>query len=242
LQLKLKTLFLAELRRAFLADDVIGIKFSDIYLLGDGSRKYPKRQQNSFWCIIVLMIAKLQGSIIHKDEKSVVVDVGGVGYKVFTTPINLLALQDGDRVNFWTHLSVKETALEIYGFKEKEDLNIFELLISVTGIGPRSALGILNISSANSLKRGIMEGDVTYLTKVSGIGKKTAEKIVLELRDKLGAKGEYGGGTKEDVEVVEALQVLGYSREEARDALRKISADAHGTTGKIKESLKILGG
>jgi len=187
------------------------------------------------------MIAKLQGSIIHKDEKSVIVDVSGVGYRVFITSVNLLGLKEGGRADFWTHLSVKETALEIYGFKEKEELNFFELLISVTGIGPKSALGILNISTISSLKKGIMEGDITYLTKVSGIGKKTAEKIVLELRDKLGEKGERESRTKEDVEVIDALQTLGYSREEAREALRKIPDEAQGTGGKIKEALKMLG-
>lgn len=187
------------------------------------------------------MISKLRGSIIHKNEKSVILDVAGVGYKVFTTSLNSRALKDGERADFWTHLSVRENALEIYGFKEKEELDFFELLISVTGIGPKSALGILNISTINSLRKGILEGDITYLTKVSGIGKKTAEKIVLELRDKLEAKGVYDGiGTKEDIEVIEALQALGYSREEARESLKKIPSELSGTSEKVKRALKNL--
>lgn len=187
------------------------------------------------------MIGKLKGQVIHKDEKSLVIDVSGVGYKVFTTLFNLQSLGKLDEVKLWTHLSVKETSLDLYGFKEKEELDIFELLISVTGIGPKSALGILNISSSDSLKKGIVDGDITYLTKVSGIGKKTAEKIVLELKDKFGVMGESDSSNKEDVDVMEALRSLGYSKEEAREVMKKIPLDLEGTNAKIKEALKILG-
>lgn len=186
------------------------------------------------------MIAKLKGTVTLKDEKSAVLDVAGVGYRVFMTKQALLSLKTETTADLWTHLSVKETALEIYGFREKSDLDFFELLISISGIGPRSALGILNISTAESLRRGILEGDIAYLTKVSGIGKKTAEKIVVELRDKLGVQGENETSVKEDVEVIEALKALGYSTEEARGGLRKISSETQGVAEKIKAVLKIL--
>lgn len=186
------------------------------------------------------MIAKLKGPIIFKDEKSVIIDANGIGYRVFTPTHCLLKFKSGETAEIWTHLSVKETSLEIFGFLSQSELNFFELLISISGIGPRSALGILNLAEIESLKKGILEGDITYLTKVSGIGKKTAEKIVIELKDKLGAKSSQIGSTKEDVEVVEALKALGYSQEEARGALKSISAETQGTSAKIKEALRIL--
>ncbi len=186
------------------------------------------------------MIAKLKGPVIFKDEKSVIIDANGVGYRIFTPAHCLLTFKIDETAEIWTHLSVKETSLEIFGFLSQSELNFFELLISISGIGPRSALGILNLAEIESLKKGISEGDITYLTKVSGIGKKTAEKIVVELKDKLGSKGSQASSTKEDVEVVEALKALGYSQEEARSALKSVSTETQGTSAKIKEALRIL--
>ncbi|HEY4514607.1 MAG TPA: Holliday junction branch migration protein RuvA, partial [Candidatus Paceibacterota bacterium] len=134
------------------------------------------------------MIAQLKGIIVHKEIGYVILMVVGVGYKVHTGIADVGAL--GENVQLWTHLSVREDALDLYGFANRETLEFFEQLIKVSGIGPRSAIGILSISSINSLKNAIINNDLAYLTKISGIGRKTAEKIVLELRDKLGSPTE----------------------------------------------------
>jgi Holliday junction DNA helicase RuvA len=121
-----------------------------------------------------------------------------------------------------------------------KELEFFEMLIGVSGIGPKSALAILGIASIETLRKAIGTGDTTYLTKISGIGKKTAERIVIDLRDKF--KGEEKGGSlREELDALEALKSLGYSQNEAREALKEVPSDFD-TNGKIKEALKILGG
>jgi Holliday junction DNA helicase RuvA len=118
------------------------------------------------------------------------------------------------------------------------ELGFFELLITVSGIGPKSAMSILSVASISHLKNAIISGDTTHLVKVSGVGKKNAEKIVLELKDKLSSSGEdfYSSG---DVDVIEALKSLGYGERESRDALKKITG-THTTSEKIKKVLKLL--
>ncbi|MEI6659803.1 MAG: Holliday junction branch migration protein RuvA [bacterium] len=191
------------------------------------------------------MIAHIKGSTLYIDDKFTIIDVGGVGYKVFTTPENISTLKEGSPASFWTYTVVRETALDLYGFASTEELSFFEMLLDVSGIGPKSALGILSIASVDTLKRAIATGDVGYLNKVSGIGRKTAEKIVLELRDKLKAHNEENGGPstlRGESDAVEALKSLGYSQGEARDALRLVPASIEATNARIKEALKILGG
>jgi Holliday junction DNA helicase RuvA len=135
---------------------------------------------------------------------------------------------------------VREDALDLYGFLNREELEFFEMLINVSGIGPRSALAILGIASIETLRKAIGTGDTSYLTKISGIGRKTAEKIVIELRDKMGK--ELGGGSLQvELDALEALKSLGYSQNEARETLKKVSPNTN-TNTKIKEALKILGG
>ncbi len=187
------------------------------------------------------MISKLEGSVSYKNDRFSVINVGGVGYKVYASPFTLGVLKEGSEVRLWTHLSVKETALELYGFERKEELDFFELLITVSGIGPKSALAILSVSTIESIRRGVVEGDISYLTKVSGIGKKIAEKIMIELKDKLGAGEDYGSTVQEEVEVIEALKALGYSHDEARKALKDIPQEISGTGERVKYALKNLG-
>src|SRR5581483_3445057 len=131
------------------------------------------------------MISSLSGSVRHKEVNSVVVDVNGVGYKVFVPTDVALETTLSQPVFLWTYLAVRENSLDLFGFLEKETLNTFELLITISGIGPKTALGILNIVSPATLRQAVASGDTSYLTRVSGIGKKNAEKIVLELKDKL---------------------------------------------------------
>ena len=185
------------------------------------------------------MISRIEGTILKTTDKFVVLDVHGIGFKIYTTNDVLLFTKDQKTLVLFTFLSVKEDALDLYGFRDEEELGFFELLLSVSGIGPKSAIGIMNIATIDSLKKAIATGDTNYLTKISGIGRKTAEKIVIELRDKLSAHTKDAGTLKGESDAVEALKALGYSLSEARDALKNISAEDIGE--KIKEALKILG-
>ncbi len=191
------------------------------------------------------MIAHLEGTIIHKTEKFVVIDVAGVGYKVFITLDTIASLDKDMEASFWIYTAVRENSLDLYGFPTIEEMSFFELLLDVSGIGPKSALGILAVASIDTLKKAIATGDTGYLNKVSGIGRKTAEKIVIELRDKLKAHiGEDGvpSSLRGESDIVEALKSLGYSQNEARDVLRQIPSEIQGTNARIKQALKILGG
>lgn len=188
------------------------------------------------------MIGYLSGTVLHTTVNYVLVDVRGVGYKVFPTSETLRVLKLGSEVALWTHLAVREQSQELFGFPTEEELIFFEMLLDVSGIGPRSALGIIGIASVESLRQAIGSGDISYLTKVSGIGKKTAEKIVVELRDKL---AEYKT-TDDDqtrahsADVLEALCALGYRESDARRALQQLDAETVGTQARITEALKIL--
>lgn len=191
------------------------------------------------------MISRLHGTVIELSEKYAVVDIGGLGYKAFCPTDTLARLHEGAEALLYTYLAVREDALDLYGFSDAEEKDFFEMLISVSGIGPKSALGILSMTTVDTLKQAIGTGDTSYLTKVSGIGRKTAEKVVLELRDKLRAHvdmKEAPGTLRAESDVVEALKSLGYSQNEARDALKEVPAEITGTNARIKEALKILGG
>lgn len=188
------------------------------------------------------MIGYLKGQILDQDLKSVILEVNGVGYKVFTNTSKLEPINSKLKpvCEFWTYLAVRETALDLYGFTSKEELQFFELLITVSGIGPKSAMGILSVSSLHNLRHAISTGDTSHLTKVSGVGKKNAEKIVLELKDKLdGVIVELSAGSATDVDALEALKALGYSERDARDALKKVT-DSKDTGDKVKKALKLL--
>ena len=187
------------------------------------------------------MIGSIKGKIISKTEKFLLVETGGVGYKISVSPD---LLSKGKKLNeevfLFIHTHVREDAFDLYGFLEQEELEFFEMLLGVSGIGPKSALAILGIASIETLRKAISTNDTVYLTKVSGIGRKTAEKIVIELRDKIGKEKE-GTSLQEELDALEALKSLGYSQNEAREALKKVSPEAN-TNTKIKEALKILGG
>ncbi len=190
------------------------------------------------------MIGSIRGKITLKTEKFILVETGGVGYKISISPDTLSkALKNGDEIFLFIHTHVREDILDLYGFLNREELEFFEMLINVSGIGPKGALAILGIASIETLKRAIATSDTSYLTKISGIGKKTAEKIVIELRDKISEnmKDEKGGASMQgELDALEALKSLGYSQNEARDALKKVTPDTN-TNTKIREALKILG-
>lgn len=190
------------------------------------------------------MIAHLSGTIIQKTDKSLIISVGGVGYQVFVSS-DIMARSPGigEPIELSTYMSVRENAMDLFGFETIDEKNFFELLLSVSGIGPRSALSILSIAPMTTIKKAIGSGDTSYLTKVSGIGRKTAEKIVVELRDKLAALGhnDESGSLRGESDIVEALQSLGYSLNDSRNAVKQVADTTIGTNERIKEALKILG-
>lgn len=191
------------------------------------------------------MIASLSGVLTWRGEKSAIVEVGGVGYRVFLSQYGLAKLPKlGETVRFYTHQHVREEVLELYGFVHLAELEIFELLIGVSGIGPKSALLILGMASIDQLRRAIAAGDTNYLTKVSGVGRKTAEKIVLELREKMAGKGVEAGEhplLRDEADALDALISLGYSRDEARQALSSIRDDSLPLEKRVSLALKKLG-
>jgi len=185
------------------------------------------------FCYYYKMISQLEGTIAHKELGYVILDVNGVGYKIH------VSLSEGvgeGRAKFWTHLHVREDALDLYGFVDKEALDIFLMLIKISGIGPKTALSMLTLAPVDSVREAIGRSDVGYLTKFAGIGKKTAEKIILELSDKM-PKIE-SPGWQEESDALEALISLGYAKKEATEALRESSGDS---SARVKFALRKLG-
>lgn len=184
------------------------------------------------------MIGYLKGRIIDQGVKNVILDVSGVGYKIYTNVSNIEKSQKESE--FWIHTAVRENSIDLYGFSNKEEMNFFELLITVSGIGPKSALGILTVTSLQNLRHAISTGDTSLLTKVSGIGRKNAEKIVVELRDKMDdVITELSESGATDLDALEALKALGFNERDARDALKKVT-DSKDTGDKVKKALKLL--
>jgi len=190
------------------------------------------------------MIIQLTGVIKFKTEKFVVVDANGIGYRVFVSLETLRKIpQKGGEVTFWTHLHVRENLMDLYGFLNYAELEFFEKLIQVPGIGPKSGLAVLSVAPLDVLRRAIASGETSYLTKVSGIGQRMAEKIIVELKDKLAAIGVDREGVvfKDEEEALEALRALGYSLKESRDALKNLPEGTKGMENMIKEALKGVG-
>ena len=188
------------------------------------------------------MIGYLEGTVRTSTLGGVIVQTGGIGYKVALTKETVSHFLAGTEIALFTHLAVREDALDLHGFQTEEELRFFELLLTVSGIGPKSALAILDVATVETLRSAISSGNAAYLTTIGGIGRKTAEKIVLELRDKVGAATAHSSATlKGDSDALEAMRALGYNTNEARDALRQIPATVEKTTDRLREALRILG-
>ncbi len=192
------------------------------------------------------MISYLKGQIINKRKNFLILETGGVGYQVFISPAHITELLTSGAVvgEFYIHDHIKEDARDLYGFKNLDELEMFELLLSISGVGPKSALGIMAISNVEELKTSIANGDVAMLNKVSGIGKKTAERIVLELREKIATINfgptnmAVGASASSQSDELEALITLGYSLQQAREALRQVDASITKSGERIREALK----
>lgn len=189
------------------------------------------------------MIGYIKGEIIYSCDKYVILGTNGVGYKIYILPEATSATSEGETIEFWTHLAVKEDALDLYGFLTRQELEFFKLLIGISGIGPKGALGIMGVASIQTLSAAINTGDSSYLTKVSGIGQKNAQKIILELQGKIKniIPENETATTHENIDVIDALKSLGYTEQEARNTLRKIPEEIKGVSQKITEALKLMG-
>ncbi len=187
------------------------------------------------------MIARLEGIVVAQGERDVIVDVGGIGYRVYVTQATKKDLVIGEEVAFRTHLAVREDALDLFGFASEGELALFESLLSVSGIGPKSAMNILSGTGVEILRRAIGSNDPSYLTKVAGVGKKTAEKIVLELHDKIGSLSQEEHTTTAEQEALDALETLGYSIRDTRDVVRVISGKEESAGEIVRKALQWLG-
>ncbi|MDY7577550.1 Holliday junction branch migration protein RuvA [Herbaspirillum sp. RTI4] len=189
------------------------------------------------------MIGRLSGILLEKNPPQLLVDCNGIGYEVnvpMSTFYNLPGL--GEKVVLLTHLTVREDAHLLYGFGNAEERDVFRQLIKITGVGARTALAILSGMSAADLAQAVTLQEAGRLTRVPGIGKKTAERLLLELKGKLGADlGAVAGGTQHGAtgDILNALLALGYSDKEAALALKQVPADATVSDG-IKLALKSL--
>lgn len=197
------------------------------------------------------MFYYLSGTVAHVEPYLVVIDCGGVGYACRTTSYTISSMKKGEKGKVFTYLNVREDAMELYGFATQEELNLFQQLISVTGVGPKAALSILSSSTPANLALSIITGDEKALTCAQGIGKKIAQRVILELKDKL-AKGQtisvsgesYGGSGVTVIpenkfsEASAALAVLGYSQAEVNAALKGIDLDNQTLEQIIKQALK----
>ena len=188
------------------------------------------------------MIGQIEGEIVHKENRLLILQTGGVGYAIFVTPEVATHTKVGERARLWTHLSVKESALELYGFPRREELALFRLLIGISGIGPKSALNILSLADIATIEHAIRRGDSGYLTKVSGIGKKLAEKIVLELKEKVGEVGGNADSPRAEDEALEALEALGYAARDTRAIVRTLAKEHATAQDIIRKALQTLGG
>jgi len=197
------------------------------------------------------VIASLDGTVAAIGPDSVVLEVGGIGYRVYAGPGTLAAAREGARLKLHTHHLVREDAEALYGFRTTEELALFELLMTVTGVGPRVALTIVASRPVTDLQLAILQGDEAVLTSVSGVGKKLAGRVVLELKEKVAAAGMAAGVGSDgrsrehpgESEVVAALQALGYSAGEAREAARgAVSSAGVGPSleERVKAALRVL--
>lgn len=187
------------------------------------------------------MISFLRGKVIYKLKNSFILELNNLGYSVFVSDSFLNEVKIGQELEVFTHQYVKEDIFDLYGFKNLEELEFFELLISISGIGPKSALGVLAMAKLSDIKESIVRGDSNLLTKVSGIGKKTAERVVLELKDKifkLGGNYDLTNSGNFSGDEIDALVGLGYSWAEAREALNLVDKNIIDSGQKIKEALK----
>lgn len=183
------------------------------------------------------MLSYIKGKIIAKIKDDLIIESGDLGYRISVTPALLAEVKPGIEIELYLHEAARENSIEHYGMKTLDELDLFESLLSVSGVGPKSALAFLSLSSVASLRSAIAHGEADKLTQVSGIGRKTAERVILELKNKVGdisiSDNEVGGSDE-----IAALIALGYSATQARDALAKVDASVVDSGERIRQALK----
>lgn len=191
------------------------------------------------------MIGYIEGTVIENSERGIVVlTKTGIGYLIATNRTTLEHAKVDTEIALWIHTVVREDALDLYGFHTEEELRFFKMLTTVSGIGPKSACNILSLADLSTIIHAIQGGDAGYLTKVSGIGKKNAEKIVIELRDKLenfAVTFSTAASTNTESEVIDALEALGYEPRATRELVRSLARENLTTQEIIRAALKNLG-
>jgi Holliday junction DNA helicase RuvA len=184
------------------------------------------------------MIISISGTVTHKGKNFVVVETAGLGYQVFVNTSTLSKLVKDTNVRLWAYEHVREDMRDLYGFMSEAEHGLFLALTGISGVGPKMGLGILTLGEAADIERMIDRGDIAAISSVSGVGKKTAQKIILELKGKL---VDFGGDAEHD-DVLTALVNLGYTREQAREALARKSVTSAATTeDRLRVALRELG-
>jgi len=195
------------------------------------------------------MISFVRGELASVESDMALVDVGGVGYGVFMPSQSLERLpRVGQEVKLFTYLNVREDAMQLYGFFRKEELEIFKLLIGVSGIGPKGGLNILSLLTVDELRFAVLSSDVKAISKAPGVGKKTAEKLIIELKDKLQIEDMIAGPREDDTatsiqqgvqgEAIQALVALGYGSTESLQAVRQVEIENKSVEEVLKEALR----
>ncbi|MBI4253178.1 Holliday junction branch migration protein RuvA [Candidatus Uhrbacteria bacterium] len=187
------------------------------------------------------MIGYLQGTIIFKEDSLIILLVGGVGYRVFLLERKINAHAVHSECSLFIFPYVREGNVELYGFDHHDDLHVFERLISVSGVGPKSAFAILRLASSDDICIAIQRGDADLLKKVSGVGNKTAQRIIIELKNVFDrTREEVGSVGMDSQDLVDALVRLGYSRVAAREALSHVPATVETPSERIRHALKYI--
>ncbi len=188
------------------------------------------------------MIGLLEGKPFIVSQDVLLIEVSGVGYRVVVTPKLLSHLGNAATVRLWIHTHVREDALDLFGFEDLDELYLFKALLTVSGVGPRTAILILN-KEVVDIKQAVVEGDVDFFTGIPRLGKKNAQKVIIELRPKLASLALAGlpeekGNRKE---AIEALVAMGFTPKEARESLSSIPVESKTTEDRVRQALKILG-
>jgi Holliday junction DNA helicase RuvA len=190
------------------------------------------------------MISFLQGRVVEKTKTSLVIlTSGGVGYEIRMSPLKLSLFTIQKEVSLFTYLKVSDSALDLYGFETADERDFFTTLMTVSGVGPKTAMSILSLGAIDKISGAIARGDVKYLTGVSGLGKKTAERLVVELKGKVmnQESGSTNNGSSDAMsEVIEALVGMGYGRDEAKNAVQSIDATDKTTEQLLRLALKYI--
>ncbi len=186
------------------------------------------------------MIAYLKGNILEKTANSIILENGGIGYKVFVLP-EILELHIKDSIALYIYHKVSEDGQSLFGLPDFVTLQFFELLITVSGVGPKVALAILSAAKVDAVKQAILSQDPAIFTRISGVGLKTAEKIIVELKTKMGSLESVSGLGVSSSEVFDALLALGYNQREVRDVVGKLDGGLP-TQEQVRQALKLLAG